>query len=119
MKIEKNIYLTSFLLRVALAVVFLYAGMSSILYPESWVGFIPEFVSGIIDPSIFLIAHAIAEIALAIWILSDKAILYSSSIAALFMFGIIISNVGAFDIVFRDVAILLMAVALIALNYRR
>ena len=111
--------LVSFCLRSGLATVFFYAAISAFLDPTSWQGFIPQFVQNIIDPKAFLHLHSAGEIILGLWLLSNKKTFYASVLAALSMLAIVVFNIGALDIIFRDVAILLSAVALAVLSYNR
>jgi len=113
-----NKYLVSFLLRTGLAIAFLYAAVAAFLDPTSWIGFIPLWLRNIIPGEIFLIIHSVGEIALALWLLSGKKTYLAAWLAALAMFSIIIFNLGALDIVFRDVAIMFMAIALAILSRR-
>jgi len=110
--------LVSFFLRSGLAIVFFYAATSAYLNPQDWIGFIPQFVRNIIDPTLFLHIHSAAEVILGLWLLSDKKTVYAASISALSIFTIIIFNPGALDIIFRDVAILFAAIALAILSYK-
>ena len=109
--------IASFVLRAGLSTVFLYAAISSALNPSAWVGFIPAFVKAIIPANTFLMMHSALEIFLSIWLLSNIKTFYASLISIVFMATIILFNITALDIVFRDVAILLSAIALAALSY--
>lgn len=113
-----KIELASFFLRAGLAVAFLYAGISAIMEPSSWAGFIPHFITIIVPASTFLMIHSVFDILLAIWLITNKLPFYAAVISALAMLAIVVFNLGALDIVFRDVAILLMAVALMSLSNR-
>lgn len=111
--------LVSLFLRWGLALVFLYASISAFINPSAWVIFIPKFVTGIIPELIFLKIHSLVEIFLALWLLSNKKIFYASVISSLALLGIIIFNLTQLDIVFRDIAILFMAIALTILSYKK
>lgn len=111
--------LVSFSLRIGLAVVFFYAAISAFLNPTAWVGFVPAFVSVIIPAKTFLLLHSLAEIVLALWLLSNKQIFYASIISAAEMVAVVIFNIGALDIIFRDIAIFFSAVALAVLTYEK
>ena len=111
--------LVSFILRAGLAIVFLYAAVSAYLEPDAWIGFIPDFVKTIIDAKTFLVLHEIGNLILGLWILSNKGTFYASIIAGLAMFGIVVFNFGAMDILFRDIAIMFSAIALAVLSYKR
>jgi len=116
--IESKVGLVSFFLRAGLALVFLYAAISSFLNPSSWIGFIPLFLKNLIDANLLLFAFSFYEIILGLWLLSNKSIFYASLFSALTMLGIIIPNFLALDIVFRDIAILFSAIALMILSYK-
>lgn len=105
-----------FLLRSGIASVFLYAAVASFLEPQNWIGYLPQFLRSIFPANILLITFSTYEIILSIWILWGYKVFYSSLIAALTLIGIIITNLGALDITFRDVAILFAAVALAILE---
>ena len=111
-------YLSNLLLRIGLAFVFLYAGMGAFINPNSWVGFIPN-IGNFITKAILLQIHSIINVLLALWLLSNKKIFYASIISSIFLFAIIIFNLNSFEIVFRDVAILLMAIALSVLSWEK
>jgi len=111
--------LASFLLRAGLALAVFYAAISAFLIPTSWVGFIPKFVTTIIPANIFLIIYGILEFFLGFWLLSNKKVFLVSILTAILMGLIIIFNLGALDLLFRDVAILFMALALAAINYNK
>lgn len=101
-----------FLLRLGIAFSFLYAGIGAISNPLAWVGFIPSFIEIFFSRELFLYIHGGFDILLGLWFLSNKKVFYASTISSIFLFGIIIFNMGAFDIVFRDLSILLAAIAL-------
>lgn len=108
--------LISFILRAGLAIVFFYAAIAAFLDPSSWVGFIPLWIRNVFPERIFLYIHSVYNISLGLWLLSNKKIFYASILSALTMLAIVISNIGSLDILFRDVAILLSAVALAVLS---
>jgi len=115
MSMEKNDRnaLVSFFLRSGLAIVFFYAGIASLISPENWVGYIPQFIQNNFSASILLILFSVYEILLGFWLLSDKEIFYASILSTVTMFFIVIFNLSVFDVVFRDIAILFMAISLI------
>lgn len=110
--------LVSFFLRSGLAIVFLYAGIASLLAPENWIGFVPGFIINIFPAPVFLVLFSIYEISLGLWLLSNKKIFQASILSALTMVIIVVANLFLFDIVFRDIAILFMAIALIILSHK-
>ncbi|GIU68237.1 MAG: hypothetical protein KatS3mg001_087 [Candidatus Pacearchaeota archaeon] len=113
---ERKKEAVSFFLRAGLAVVFFYAAFSSFLFPENWIGFIPLFLKKMFSQEILLLLFSLYEIFLGLWLLSNKKTFYAAFFSAITMFLIIISNIILFDIVFRDIAIMFMAIALAFLS---
>ncbi len=100
------------LLRVGLAFVFLYAGVGSLINPQNWIGFFPFFLRNAIPETTLLIGFSAFEIILSMWILSGKKIRLAAIVASITLSGIILGNLSQLDIVFRDVAMLYVALAL-------
>lgn len=111
-------YLVPLLLRIGLAFVFLYAAIASFLAPDSWIGFFSPFLRNIFPPKLLLASFSVYEISLGLWLLWGRYAFYSASLATLTLLGIIIPNLGALDIIFRDISIFFTALALAALNYK-
>ncbi len=110
---QKNVEL---LLRVGLAFAFLYPPVAAYFDPYSWIGFFPQFMRDIVgNDTLLLHAFGVFEVAIGLWILSGKNIFIPSVLATATLAGIIIFDWGAMDIIFRDVSILAIALAL-ALN---
>lgn len=107
------------LIRIGLAFVFFYAAIASFIEPLNWIGYIPQFMRNIISGNILLPGFSIFEIILGLWILSGKKLFYSSLVASLTLFGIIIFSLNQFDVTFRDVSILLTALGLSAYSYKK
>ena len=103
-------------LRIGIAFAFFYASISIFLNPSAWIGFVPKFVEILIPSQIFLYGHASLDMILGLWLLTGKKIFYASILTALNLFLIIILNLGALDVVFRDVSIFFSAIALAVLT---
>ena len=117
---EQNKYiLISFLLRVGLAITFFYAGISSFLSSTNWIGFVPNFIGLIISKEIFLMIFSIFEILLGIGLLFDYKTFALSILSSATLFLILFVNIINLEILFRDIAILFMALALISLSYKK
>ena|SRR3989344_5716041 len=115
MPAEKTI---SLLLRIGIAFSFIYVAFSAYFNPTNWIGFIPDFATlGLMSKAVFLKIHVFIDLALGLWLLSGRKTLYASVISALFLASIILFNLGSLDILYRDVSILLSAVALAVLSY--
>jgi len=106
--------MTRALLAYGLAFVFAYAGVESLRNPDGWVGFVPNALTHIAAATTILKVTAIVEIVLAAWLATLQWVKYAGVIAALMLAGIIVGNPHAWDITFRDVGLLLAALALIA-----
>ena len=107
------------LLRIGVAFAFIYPAVSAYFEPLSWIGFFPEFFRDtFISETLLLHLFGISEIAIALWILIGRNILIPSVLAALYLFLIVVFNLSSLDILFRDIPIMLMAVALAVLHYK-
>lgn len=111
--------LGSFFLRAGLAVVLLYASISAVLDPYSWVGFFPVWLRNTTQDNFLVIAHAVFSTALAVWLLSGRAVRMAATIMALWVITVLSLNFLQIGVVFRDVAIFFSALALIALHTPR
>lgn len=100
------------IIKIAVAFSFIYPAVASLIAPTSWVGFIPDWTSYIISKESFLLLFSIFQIVLGVSILFLKKIFYPSITAAFILFSIVIFNIGTMDIVFRDISIGLIAIAL-------
>ena len=112
MKLSRGQWAEIFL-RGGLAFVFLYAAIGSLLFPVNWIGYLPGFIQydGI------LILFSVYEILLGIWLLVGYKVYIPGIISSITLIGILITNFGVFDIVFRNVAALGGAIALAFLAY--
>jgi len=108
----KNQEIASLLLRIGIAFSFIYAAIFSFINPISWIGFFPKFLQA----SAVLVTFSIYEISLALLLIFNKKTYCIAILSALTMLGIVIFNLGALDIVFRDVTILLASIALAILS---
>lgn len=107
---KKN--LVNVLLRISIASVFLYAVVSATLNPDNWIGYLPQFLRNIFPAKYLLLSFSFYELILSLWILSGKKTFYAAIISAVTLLGIIVTNIGALDITFRDFAIFFAALAL-------
>lgn len=100
------------LLRVGLAFSFIYVAISAFLTPTNWIGFIPGFFDQIVSRNTILNSHIVFDLFLGFWLISNKKIYYAAIVSAISLAIITIFNLGALDIVFRDVSLFFMALAL-------
>jgi hypothetical protein len=104
--------ITSWLLRVGLALVFLYAGVSSLQHPLDWVGFLPTFMTRTIAATTLIKIFAIYELVLVAWLISGKYVKYCALLCAFTLTGIVVTNTGQLITTFRDVGLAFMALGL-------
>ena len=99
-------------LRLGLAFVFAYAGVSSLRAPAEWVGYLPSFLYHMSYAITLLKLFAGFELVMALWLLSGKYLRYAAALTALTLMAITVINLSQFVITFRDVGLALMAAAL-------
>lgn len=109
--------ISSLILRLGLAFAFIYAGVAGFIDPNSWIGWFPPFARGFVPDTTLLAIWGVFEIVLALWILSGKNIFWPSLVASLSLAGLILTNLSQMDVIFRDVTILAVAVALAIANF--
>ena len=108
------------LLRIGLAFSFLYAGLSALIEPTSWIGYFPQFVRHLITSQTLLMGgFSFVQLVIGGWILSGKNIFIPSVVATIMLLAIIVFNVSQMQIIFRDISILFMALALSIANQKR
>ncbi|HEY4487822.1 MAG TPA: hypothetical protein VI483_03615 [Candidatus Paceibacterota bacterium] len=104
-------------LRAGLAFAFLYPPLNAISNPESWIGYFPVFVreatlaAGISD-LVLLHAFGVAEVIIAVWILSGWRIFLPSAAATVILLSIVAFDHANFEVLFRDVSIAAIAIVL-------
>lgn len=106
------------LLRTALAFAFLYASVSSFIAPQDWVGYFPLFMRHIVPGNILLPIFSGIELFLAIWLLVGWYTRYAALLAAVMLAGIVVTNPSQLIVTFRDVSLVIAALALFALEYQ-
>jgi uncharacterized membrane protein YphA (DoxX/SURF4 family) len=101
-----------FIIRLGLAIVFLWFGISKILQPESWIAWLPTWIEQLpISTTTHLILQGIAEAILGVLLLLGLFTRLAAAIAAILLVAVIIT-IGYNDIAIRDLAILSIAIAL-------
>jgi len=104
------------LLRGGLAVIFLYAAISSFVNPDDWAGYLPGILTDRVDVDLLLKGFSVYELALAAWLLSGVYVRYAALLCAATLLGIIVSNFSLFAITFRDIALVFAALALASMK---
>jgi len=106
-----------YLLRIGVASAFFYPPISAYFNPDAWIWFVPDFVAIFISKELFLNLFGIVELVIAFGILFLKNPTIPALAASGLLASIIVLDSQAFDIVFRDIAILLSALAIAAMYY--
>ncbi|MBI3630908.1 MAG: hypothetical protein HY221_01045 [Candidatus Sungbacteria bacterium] len=101
------------ILRIGVAFAFLYPPYAALGDPVSWFSYFPEFIkqSPIPEP-VLLHGFGLVEVVIAVWILSGKRIFFPSAVATILLCAIVFFNLSGFDVVFRDLALAAMSLAL-------
>jgi hypothetical protein len=109
------------ILRLGIAFAFVYPAIAAFFDPFSWLGYFPTFVRDIFpaDEMILLHLFGATEIAIALWILIGKRVIVPCTIASAYLIAIIAFNLSQLDVIFRDISILAMTIALPLLEKRR
>jgi uncharacterized membrane protein YphA (DoxX/SURF4 family) len=111
-----NQQLTGLLLRTGLAIIFLYAAVSSFINPQDWVGYLPGMLTDRISSDILLKIFSVYELLLATWLLSGIYVRYAAVACAATLAGIVVFNFELFAITFRDIALIFAALALASIG---
>ncbi len=111
--------LEQLLLRCGVAFAFIYPAVSAVFDPFSWIGYFPQFMLGIVPDAVLLHAFGFSEILIGIWILLGWRILIPSLLASLYLTLIVILNFNQMDVIFRDISILFMSLALVVIALRK
>lgn len=111
------------LLRVGAAFAFLYPPLSALFGdPYSWFGYFPSFVTSIaaqlgLGDLVVLHIFGVIEVAIGLWILSGYKIFAPAMLGAAMLVAIVLFNLAQFDILFRDLSIAAMLLALALMHW--
>mgnify|MGYP001591395934 CR=1 FL=1 len=106
------------LLRVGAALAFLYPPLSAFFGdPYTWLGYFPPFLQGYLPDLVLLHAFGVVEIVIGLWLLSGYKIFIPALLATAMLIGIVLFNLPQFDILFRDVTIACLTLALALMHW--
>ena len=111
--------LVSWILRISLAFAFAFPAINAIFDPDSWIGYFPSFMQGIVDPILLLHSFGALEVVLALWVLSGWKVQIPAAIMALMLLAIVMFNLEQFQVLFRDLSVMGLAVALMCMPGQR
>jgi hypothetical protein len=109
-------------LRAGLAFAFLYPPLDALADPSAWIGYFPPFMrltaqAGGISDLVLLHSFGAIEIIIALWILSGRKIFWPAAAAFAMLIAIVLFGLPDFQILFRDLSIASIALALCVQNY--
>lgn len=111
--------LAEIVLRASVAIAFMYPAIDALFNPGSWIGFFPAWMLGFVSDSTLLHLFGASEIIIAVWLLFAKRIFIPSVLATLYLVGIVAFNWRFIDLLFRDVSILGISIALALTHYKK
>ena len=107
--LEKNI------LRIGLSLVILWFGVSQLISPQNWVGYVPLWIDSFISATTIVYMNGVFEVIASIFLLSNKFVKLVSLLISIHL-GIIIIELGYNATAIRDIGILIGFLALIAIE---
>ncbi len=106
------------LLRIGAALAFLYPPLSALFGdPYTWLGYFPAFTRGYLPDLALLHAFGAVEIVIGLWLLSGYKIFIPALLATAMLLGIVAFNLSQFDVLFRDVTIACLTLALALIHW--
>jgi hypothetical protein len=106
-------------LRLGVAFAFLFPAINAVFDPYSWLGYLPGVLRDLAPELVLLHVFGFIEVVIAVWILSGRRIFFPTVLACVILALIILLNLGDFQILFRDISILFMTLALAVLHRPR
>lgn len=105
------------LLRLGVAFAFLYPPLNAVIDPYSWIGYFPGFVRALpLDEMLVLHLFGVVEVVIGLWLIWGKRLFVPSVAALVLLLAIVVFNLGDFQVLFRDLSIAAMALALAVLH---
>jgi uncharacterized membrane protein YphA (DoxX/SURF4 family) len=110
---SKTERLSSFLIRIGLAFVFLYAAVFMTISPEKYIDYFPKFMRDLVPGYTLLHIFAIFEVIHSFFLIIGKFKFINAIISFLTMLSLTVVNLDKFSVLFRNVSIILSALALV------
>ncbi len=105
------------LLRLGVAFAFLFPAVNAVIDPYSWIGYFPSFVRTFpIEEMVMLHVFGFIETVIGLWLIWGKRLFVPAVAATVILLAIVAFNLGDFQVLFRDLSIAAMALALAILN---
>ena len=113
---SKSERLASLLIRFGLAFVFLYAAVYMTISPEKYIDYFPQFMRDLVPGYTLLHVFAIFEVIHSFFLIIGKFKFINAIISFLTMLSLTIVNLDKFSVLFRNVSIILSALALVFMS---
>jgi hypothetical protein len=111
--VHSNLQAVQVILRVGIAFALLYPAFVAIGDPISWASYFPPFFRALpLELTTILHAFGVLEVVLALWILSGWRIQIPAALTTLLLVAIVGFNLSQMDVLFRDLSIAAMSLAL-------
>jgi hypothetical protein len=109
------------LLRLSLAFAFLYPPIAAWSDPFTWLGYIPHFVTQLWPLSNLVLLHTfgVVEIVLALWLVWGRRAHIPAAVMCFLLLFIVVTNLDQLDVLFRDIALAGLALALALMYWPR
>lgn len=99
------------LLKAGVGFALLYPAFSAFANPELWIGYVPQWIEVILPRDIFLPMFSVVEIVVALAVLFTNMMFPALTATTIWIF-VVAFNSAEFFVVFRDIPIAFMALAL-------
>ncbi len=106
---------SSFLIRIGLAFVFLYAAIFMTLDPDKYIIYFPNFMRELVPGHTLLHAFAVFEVILSLFLILGLFPFFTAFVSFITMFALTVVNLEYFSSLFRNVSIIMSALALVIL----
>lgn len=116
---SKSERLSSLLIRLGLAFVFLYAAVFMTISPEKYIDYFPKFMRDLVPGYTLLHVFAIFEVILSFFLIIGKFNFITAIISFVTMFALTVVNLDRFSVLFRNVSIILSALALVITSRKK
>ena len=113
----KSHHIAQLMLRAGVAFAFLYPAINALSNPDSWIGYFPAFMRGIVADPVLLHSFGAVEVVVAVWLLSGWKVYYPAAVATVMLVAIVLFDFSQFEVVFRDLSIAAAAAALAVWTY--
>lgn len=114
---ERNKKYASLIIRLGLALVFLWFGIDKFIHTLNWIGWVPQWMQSLIPFSMnaFMYSQGVIETAIGVMLLIGFKVRVASLLASITIAGVLISLIGTgqAEIMIRDAGLLAASLSLL------